>query len=166
MSVDADLSLSLSAALGGLSARVGGLCERLDRDTRFREKAAQASRVVPFIMNIPISGSAGSLNPAPNCGPDVGYFWSIRRLSATGFTAGNVVVYIDSTAGQPIWIVTGAAIGIYESDWGKGHQFIHPNSNLAVNATGITSANNQVIIYGDADQFESWLLPWYQGTVD
>jgi len=166
MSVDADLGVSLSAAVGGLTAQMSVLTDRLDRDNRFRERAAQASRVVPFVMNIPISGSAGSLNPAPNCGPDTGYFWSIRRLAATGFTAGNVIVYIDNIAGQPIWYATGAAIGVTLNDWGKGHQFIHPNSNLAVNCTGITSANNQVIIYGDADQFESWLLPWYQGTVD
>ena len=166
MSVDADLSVSLSAGLGGLSAQIGGLCDRMDRDNRIRERAAQASRVVPFVLNIPIVSSAGSLNPAPNCGPDLGYFWSIRRLAATGFTAGNVVVYIDNIAGQPIWTAAGGALGVVLSDWGNGHQFVHPNSNLAVNCTGITSANNQVVIYGDADQFESWLLPWYQGTVD
>jgi len=83
MSVDADLSLSLSAALGGLSAQVGGMCDRMDRDNRFRDRVAQASRVVPFVMNVPIVSSAGSLSPAPNCGPDVGYYWSIRRLAAT-----------------------------------------------------------------------------------
>ena len=166
MSVDADLSLSLSAALAGLSAQVGGMCDRMDRDNRFRDRVAQASRVVPFVMNVPIVSSAGSLSPAPNCGPDVGYYWSIRRLAATGFTVGNVVVYIDNIAGQPIWVAAGATIGVTVADWGKGHQFVHPNSNLAVNCTGITSANNQVVIYGDADQFESWLLPWYQGTVD
>ena len=166
MSVDADLSLSLSAALGGLSAQVGGMCDRMDRDNRFRDRVAQASRVVPFVMNVPIVSSAGSLSPAPNCGPDVGYYWSIRRLAATGFTVGNVVVYIDNIAGQPIWVAAGATIGVTVADWGKGHQFVHPNSSLAVNCTGITSANNQVIIYGDADQVESWLWPWYLGTVE
>jgi hypothetical protein len=161
-----DGSVQLAASLSESALRTGGLCDRMDREYRLRDRAAQATRTIPFVMNIPIVSSAGSLNPAPNCGPDTGYYWSIRQISAIGFTAGQVTIYVDNIAGQPIWTQTGSAVGIYVSDYGKSHKPIHPNSNLAVNCTGITSANNQVIIYGDADQVESWLWPWYLGTVE
>jgi hypothetical protein len=156
------MDVSLSANIGALARSTKGLCERLDREHAFRQRALQATRQIPFVINLPIAGGAGSLNPVPATGPDVGYFWSIRRLSATGFSAGTVIISIDSTAGEPIQTFTGATIGTYVQTFGKGHQMVHPNSNLAISAAGITGT---VIVYGSADQFESWLLPFYMGSI-
>jgi hypothetical protein len=161
---DLDLEVSLRAGLGSLVQGIGLMNDKLEREWRFRQKAAQATRQIPFVINLPIASSAGNFNPVPgSLGPDIGYYWSIRRLSATGFTAGQVNLYIDSVNGEPLWTFTGSAVGIYVQNWGKGHQMVHPGSTLAISATGITGG--PVVVYGSADQFESWLLPFYMGSV-
>jgi hypothetical protein len=158
-SVTAGLEIDLSAQL---CAAINGLSARLDRDTQRRQAAAQRAsqiyRQIPFVINLTISSSAGSLNPVPACGPPIGYFWSIRRFSATGFTAGTVILFIDSTSGEPIETFTGASIGSYIQTYGKGHQVMHPGSNLAITATGITGT---VTVYGAADQLETAYFPAY-----
>lgn len=154
--LDADLTVSLSAALGGLTAAVGGLCTRMDREAAHRQRAGEAFRQVPFIINVPLTAGAATLNPSP-VGPELGYYWSIRKLAAVNFTAGTVNTYIDNIGGEPIVPFPAAAVNTF----GKGEQLIHPSSNIAVVAAGITGT---VQIWGKADQFESWLLPWYIGT--
>lgn len=154
--LDADLSVSLSAALGGLATQIGRLGARLDRESAFRQQAMEAFRQVPFIINVPLVAGAATINPAP-AGPDTGYYWSIRRLAAVGFTAGTVNTYVDNTGGEPIVPFPQSAVFTF----GKGEQLINPNSNIAIVAAGITGT---VQIWGRADQFESWLLPWYLGA--
>lgn len=156
MTAEADFGVSLVASLNGLADRVGGLCDRLDHEARFRQAAAQAFRQVPFIINVTLTAGAGNLNPSP-FGPDTGYYWSIRKLSAVGFTAGSVNTYVDNIGGEPIVPYPVSAVNTF----GKGEQLIHPGSSIAVNATGITGT---VQLWGQADQFETWLLPWYLGA--
>jgi hypothetical protein len=73
------------------------------------------------------------------------------------FTAGSVNTYVDNTAGEPICPFPAAAVNTF----GKGEQLMNPMSRIAVVATGITGT---VQIWGAADQFETWLLPWYMGA--
>jgi hypothetical protein len=155
--IEIDGGVSLQASLNGLTAAVSGMCQRLDREWQFRQRANDAFRVVPFIINVPLVSGAATLNPT-QAGPDAGYYWSIRKLSAVGFTAGTVSTYVDNTGGEPIVPFTVSAVNTF----GKGEQLLHPNSNIAVVASGITGT---VQLWGQADQFESWLLPWYAGTV-
>jgi hypothetical protein len=155
--IEIDGGVSLQASLNGLTAAVSGMCQRLDREWQFRQRANDAFRVVPFIINVPLVSGAATLNPT-QAGPDAGYYWSIRKLSAVGFTAGTVDTYVDNTGGEPIVPFTVSAVNTF----GKGEQLLHPNSNIAVVASGITGT---VQLWGQADQFESWLLPWYAGTV-
>jgi hypothetical protein len=155
--IELDGGVSLQASLNGLAAKVGGLCDRLDRQAALARRASQAFRQVPFVINVPLVAGAATLNPAPTDGPGVGYFWSVRKLAAVGFTAGSVNVYIDNTGGEPVVPFPAAAVNTF----GKGEQLINPNSNIAVSATGITGT---VQIWGRADCFESWLLPWYMGA--
>lgn len=154
--LDADLTVSLTAALGGLTSAIGGFCTRMDRETARRVRASEAFRQVPFIINVPLTAGAATLNPSP-VGPELGYYWSIRKLAAVNFTAGTVNTYIDNTGGEPIVPFPVAAVNTF----GKGEQLVHPSSNIAVVAAGITGT---VQIWGKADQFEAWLLPWYIGT--
>jgi hypothetical protein len=149
--------VSLQASLDGLTAAVSGMCGRMDREFQFRQRANDAFRVVPFIINVPLTAGAATINPTQS-GPDAGFYWSIRKMSAVGFTAGTVSTYVDNTGGEPIVPFTVSAVNTF----GKGEQLLHPNSNIAVEAAGITGT---VQIWGQADQFESWLLPWYMGTV-
>ena len=154
--LDADLTVSLSAALGNLAGAMNGMCTRMDRETARRIRASEAFRQVPFIINVPLVGGAATLNPS-TIGPELGYYWSIRKLAAVNFTAGTVNTYIDNTGGEPIVPFPVAAVNTF----GRGEQLVHPSSNIAVVATGITGT---VQIWGKADQFESWLLPWYLGA--
>lgn len=156
MTVEADFSGSLIASIGQLTAKIGALHDQLDMERKLRQHAAQSFRQVPFIINVPLVAGAATLNPT-TAGPDIGYYWSIRKLSAVGFTAGTVNTYIDNTGGEPIVPYPAAAVNTF----GKGEQLINPNSSIAIVATGITGT---VQIWGKADQFETWLLPWYMGA--
>lgn len=158
MTAEADFSFGagLAASMNGLAAQVGGLCERLDREAKFRQKANEAFRQVPIVINVPLTAGAANLNPTI-FGPDIGFYWSIRKLSAVGFTAGTVNTYVDNTGGEPIVPFAVSAVNTF----GKGEQLLHPGSAIAVLASGITGT---VQIWGQADQFETWLLPWYLGT--
>lgn len=154
---DAGFSLNLIASLNGLTAALGEFNGRLGREADLRQRAAQAFRQVPFIINVPLTAGAATINPVANSGPDVGYYWSIRKLAAVSFTAGTVNTYIDNTGGEPI--VPFPQAGVFT--FGKMEQLLNPGSNIAVVAAGITGT---VQIWGKADQFESWLLPWYAGA--
>ena len=157
MTAGADLSLdvSLSGTLADLARGVSRLCDRMDKEARLRQRANEALRQVPFIINVPLVAGAANLNPTV-VGPDIGYYWSVRKLAAVGFTAGTVSTYIDSTGGEPLMPFTQAAVVTI----GGAELLMHPNSSIAVLATGITGT---VQIWGAADQFETWLLPWYIG---
>jgi hypothetical protein len=158
MTAEASFGVQLAASLDGLARRVGGLCDRMDRDAAFIQRANQAYVQVPFIINTVLSSGAVTLNPVPNGpGPDLGYFWSIRKLSAVGFTAGTVNLYVDNTGGEPI--VPFPQTGVFT--FGKGEQVMNPGSTIALVASGITGT---VQIWGKADQIESWLWPWYIGA--
>lgn len=139
-----------------LTAAVNGLNRRMDAREALKQRASQAFRQAPFIINVPLTAGAATINPTTT-GPDTGYYWSIRKLCAVNFTAGTVNVYVDNTGGEPI--VPFPSAGVFT--FGKGEQLLHPSSNIAVVAAGITGT---VQIWGTADIFESWLLPWYIGS--
>jgi hypothetical protein len=154
--LSADLAAQLCVSLDGLAVKIGGLSDRYDRSTQQRARAAQVIRQVPFILNVPLVAGAATINPS-TVGPDIGYYWSIRKLAAVNFTAGTVNTYIDNTGGEPIVPFPVAAVNTF----GKMEQFLNPGSAIAIVATGITGT---VQIWGKADQFEAWALPWYMGT--
>lgn len=146
------LDLSVFAQL---AASLGAVAEALNRENAHRQRMLQVIRQVPFIINVPLTAGAATLNPT-SYGPDVGYYWSIKKIAAVNFTAGTVNTYIDNTGGEPIVPFTQAGV----ASFGKGQQLMHPGSNIAVVAAGITGT---VQIWGKADMFESWYLPYYLG---
>ena len=159
MTVEADASagVSLVASLTGLSRSIDGWCQRMDAAERFKRRAADALRQVPFAGAITLSGGAGTLQDYARFGVPNGYYCSVRRLTAQGFTAGTVTAYIDGTSGEPVMPFSVAAVNTI----GKGELLVHPLSQLVFGATGITGT---VTIWGAADVFETWLLPFYIGA--
>lgn len=155
MSIQAEGNLSLMASINGLTAAVGGLSDRMDRRAKFIQRANEAYRQVPFIINVPLVSGAATINPSTS-GPDIGFFWSIRKLAAVNFTAGTVNTYVDNTNGEPIVPFPVAAVNTF----GKGEQVLNPGSSIAIAATGITGT---VQLWGKADQVEEWLWPFYIG---
>ena len=156
MTAEADLNVSLAASLDGLAQAVNGLHNGISKANRLRQRAAEQFRQVPFIINVPLSSGAATIN-ASDAGPNLGFYWSVRKFAAVGFSAGTVNTYIDNTGGEPL--VFFAAAGV--QTFGKGHLLIHPNSNIAIAAASITGT---VQLWGTADQFEHWMLPWYMGA--
>ena len=158
--IDASASVSLAASLNGLAAVVGGLCQRMDREVQHRQQANQAFRQVSIGKGMAITAGAGSVHLEPH-GPPPGYFWSIRRLTAYNYSAGTVTAFVDSTAGEPLVAFPASAVFTF----GKGEMLIHPSSSILVTGTSITPVTGSyVYLWGSADQFESWLLPWYMGA--
>lgn len=159
MTVQAEASagLELVGSLRGLSTAVNGWCERMDKAERFKRRAADALRQVPFAGAITLAAGAGTLQDYARFGVPTGYYWSVRRLTAQGFTAGTVTAYIDGTSGEPVMPFSVAAVNTI----GKGELLVHPLSQLVFGATGITGT---VTIWGVADVFETWLLPFYIGA--
>ena len=157
--LDADLTVSLSAALGGLAASVGGLCTRMDREFERSARKSDVLRSGPFGVNVPLSAGAtigGWFAQSPNLGPPAGYVWSVRALVAQGYTAGTVTVYIDNPNGATFAGYPQA--GLYT--FGRGERLLRPMSQMVVVASGITGV---LQLYGDADVFPSWYLPEYIG---
>src|SRR5271163_3740398 len=92
VTIDASADLSLVASLNGLAAGVGGLCQRMDQEHALRQRAAQSFRQVPLVKGINVNGTSTISHVEPH-GPPAGFYWSIRRLTAYGYTAGTVTVF-------------------------------------------------------------------------
>jgi len=161
--LEVDFSAQLLAGLNELSGKIGGLSSRLDREATVRQRAAQSFRQVPIVKGINTAGSATTSHIEPH-GPPQGYYWSIRRLTAYNYSAGTVTVFRDSpdgVNGEPM--IAFPSAGVYT--FGKGEMLLSPQTNLIVTWSGLTViTGNFISIWGAADQFETWLLPWYMGA--
>jgi hypothetical protein len=143
----------LSASLGSVAVELRRQCDRQQRLTQ----ALRQLTVGPGV--IPISGGAGTLSQDPMFGPNTGYFWSVRRLSAWGFTAGTVTVYLNQPGGEilPSFPAPGS------NTFGRGEVMLQPLDTLIFVASGITLASGfgQVIVQGVADNGELWIQTDY-----
>src|SRR5579862_7070094 len=155
---EVDIGAQLVAGVNGLSAKIGGLCDRLDSQARFVRRANEAFRKYSFPINVnsQLSSGAATVNMTSH-GPGAGYMWGIRRFTCQGFTAGTVTFYLDNTNGESVMPFPAAAVNTI----GKGELVMKPMQRLAYTATGITGTP---IAWVDVDVFEEWLLPWYIGA--
>jgi len=137
-----------------------------DRRSRLFERLHQ----VPIgAIQVPITAGAGAFQMNDLLMPKAGYMWSVRRLTASGYSAGTVVVYkggfvsggVYSGGGEPL--VPFAAAGT--TSLGRGAGLLDQGDPLIVVCTGITLVAGfaGVQINGAADMFERWLLPEYLG---
>lgn len=106
----------------------------------------------PFGGAIALTGGNGTLDVGGMFEPPRGLIWSIRRLSATGYTAGSVSVTIDGL--EPVAPFPSAGVFYF----GQGNLLLEAGHRLVFTATGITGAVN---IFGRADQFPYWYLSEY-----
>lgn len=103
-------------------------------------------------------GASGTIQQPGTLGPAIRHYWSIRRLSAEGFTAGTVTFYDSSTVGEPLATFAGAAGVIAPQTFATGALLLHPQHYLVIVASGITGT---VTILGSADLVPDWYLTDY-----
>jgi hypothetical protein len=163
---EAGLDLSVFGHLGTQFARIAELMEHRERR---RAKLFEQLHQVPISPpQITITSSAGVLASVDLLSPKAGYMWSIRRLTATLFTAGTVLAYKNgfvqgttAVGGEPVAPFSAAGVLMF----GRGELLLDQNDQLVFTASGITLASGStgVQINGAADCFERWLLPEYLG---
>jgi hypothetical protein len=120
-------------------------------------------------LQVTISGGAGAYQMPDLLSPKAGYMWSVRRITASGYSAGTVTVYKNGAVvggsavagGEPV--MPFAAAGT--STAGRGEILLDQNDQLIIVCSGITLSAGfaGVQINGAADFFERWLLPEYLG---
>jgi len=152
-------------AEAGLSVAIGKMTRSLEYESRWRERVAQAVTQLDFAIGdqISIDGSGnGTLDIPDKFMAKTGYIWSVRRLTARGWTAGTVTAYRNSVNGEPVapWIDPAGGAGGAVFTFGRGEQLLKPGDRLVFQAAGLDAAPN---IWGVADCFESWYLPFYIG---
>jgi len=159
--------VAASAMLEIGRAQAGGPSAR-DGDARAR--AFERLHQVPVgAVQVPLSGGAGAYQMADLLSPKAGFMWGVRRLTASGYTAGSVIAYKNGAVvggaylggGEPI--VAFPAAGV--QTLGRGECLLDQNDQIIIVCTGITlsSGYQGVQVNGAADCFERWLLPEYMG---
>jgi hypothetical protein len=132
MTDDGGIAFDFSA---GLQASIGSLTDEMKAWRSGRQRLAQA--VHPFVIpGIPLSLStgAGTLNQPNILSPRTGKFWDIRRISCTGYTAGTVTCYLNSTSGDIVALFASAGVLLN----GKAQLLIGANDLLVFGAASIT----------------------------
>ena len=117
---------------------------------------------------IPVSGAAVGLTN-DQMGPMTGWYWSIRRLEANGFTAGTVAVYKNAvqTGFGANAALTGELLFTFPQagtyTFGRREMLLNPDDNISLVCTGATLAAGitGITVGGAADQFPTWYLPHY-----
>jgi hypothetical protein len=148
--IELDIGAQLIASIETLSAA-------LVRQEQQRQRMAQCIRQIP--LKAPQANAAGVIDYPDLLAVKTGYYWGVRRLTLSGFSAGSAVVYINglagTTAGEPVPYAQAATF-----TFGRGEFLLHPGDRLVVQATGVTG---YVQLDGAADCFEQWYLPHYIG---
>lgn len=143
-----DVTARLTASLNGVAAMI----DRANQYAGFCGKA----EVQQVPLTAPQANAAGIIDYPDLLAVKTGYYWSVRRLALSGFTAGTALVCLNGVGGEPVAAFAQAAVFTF----GRGELLMHPGDRLVVAATGITGT---VQLNGAADCFLSWYLPWYIG---
>jgi hypothetical protein len=161
------------AIFGRLASQLTRLADSMEDRRRHQIHLFQQSHQVPIgPLQIPITAGAGALQQTEMSGPKAGFMWSIRRLTATGYTAGSVIAYKNGAivggaiapGSEPLIPFTQAGTNFI----GRGEALLDQNDSLLIVCTGITLAAgyNWVQINGAADNISRDLLPDYLGLSD
>lgn len=138
-SVGAEADADLRVAIGRLARAVEVLT--LDQDGAWPvEIPAHA---------ITLTAGAGTLDIPNELGPNTGYFWAVEYVSAAGFTAGTVNVYLSTpdTVAQSNVRFPFTSAGVWEP--GRTAAILVPGDRLVFVAAGITG---NVVISGKVTQ--------------
>src|SRR5580658_1959559 len=163
------IDLSVFGSIGESLSRMASMME--NRENRRRKLFEQLHQVPITCPDIPINSGAGVLQMPDTLSPKAGYMWSIRRLAATGFTAGTVLGYKNGfVTGNGANAVAngGEAVAPFSQaevlTFGRGELLLDQNDQLIWTAASITlsvAGSSGIQIGGAADCFERWLLPEY-----
>lgn len=148
MSVEVGFDLKL--ALDDLHKTVDKIDKRLTSNTGIVNQEIIAGQIA-------ISAGTGTLDPATAFEPITGFVWSVRRLTAYGYTAGTVTGFISGM--EPVAPFPSAGVFTYP----RGALILMPGEKLTFTATGITLASGitAVQIWGRADAFPVGYLSEY-----
>lgn len=142
--------------IGGLLEVFIGLGHKLDREHEWRVKHSDIVTQVPVLAQITGNGTADT--GRPQMGPPAGQCWSIRWLSFTGYSAGQVAVNINALEPFLPFIPPPSATFPGMLNWGRGGFLLMPGDRITATSTGITG---NVLVAGRADLFPEFYLPTY-----
>lgn len=145
--IELDIGVQLVAAIETLAAAYA-------RQESKRQRMAQAIRQVPLVANNP---TGNVIDSSETLRVHDGYYWSVRRLTLSGFSAGTAVIYRNS----PIAGIGEVLVPFSQAatlTFGRGEMLLGPGDRLVAQFTGITGTPQ---LNGAADMFEMWLLPDY-----
>jgi hypothetical protein len=155
----------------GVAATIGrNVADRYDSSNgseEHRRKFETLHQIPIGAIQVPITAGAGVFQMNDMLMPKAGYMWSVRRLTASGYTAGAVTVFKGGAivggaytgGGDPVSPFAAAATNTF----GRGEVLLDQGDALIVVCTGITLSAGfaGVQINGAADCFERWMLPRY-----
>lgn len=161
-SLDEVVARTRGNGLGGkfaatLDVVLGRVSKRMDRDERDDSLMRLIVPVPITAPQIPLAAGAGKLDSSvagQTLGPNTGFAWDVRKLNATGFTAGTVTAYRNLVGDENIeavWTVAGAFTF-------SGGIILVDSDDLIFVAAGITGT---VTISGWAINIPTPLLPEY-----
>jgi hypothetical protein len=134
-----------------LDAGMRRMADAMDREQHYRLALAQAIYPLPIdVMQIPLTAGAGVLDLPQLLRPTLGRYWDVKTISATGFSAGTVAVYINGVGLASRGVITSATLPLF---YGKGQCALKGNSDrlvfVAAGITGTVSVSVQVVHVAD-----------------
>lgn len=155
---------------GGFGVAAGAMLAMMQRDQDRRDDPRwlfDRMHQVPLgPLQVPLVAGNGAYQMNDFLMPKAGYMWSVRRITASGYSAGSVVVYKGGNVvggtytggGDPIPFSTAGA-----NTLGRGEFLLDQGDALVIVCTGITLLTGfaGVQITGAADCFKRELLPDY-----
>jgi hypothetical protein len=133
------------------------LKENRDEENRAALEGIKYFRL-PTLYATPASGTvvlgqswAGQSYTGQIIGPNSGFAWSVRRLSANGLGTGNspdiLNVYRNGTQGNPVWQLNGNNWGY---SFGPAELLLLPGELLVAASLGSMTSTQQITLTGDA----------------
>jgi hypothetical protein len=136
--IDLDLSASIAAAVG----RGVSLALERDHQRRVAEYAELTELVYPFNIDPQPLPANGVLDVPRLLGPIAGFSWQVDRLTAQGYSAGTVIVWVNAVV-QAGAVIAGEQLFQFPS---AGAQFqrhmrmMRYGERLVVSASGLVAS--------------------------
>lgn len=132
-----------------------------DREKRERDALSGIKYFrLPALYATPAAGTAVLGTVAGQfTGPNAGYVWSIRRLSASGLGTGSspdiLNIYRNGTGVAPMWQLNGNNWGY---SFGPTEMLLLPGENLIAASLGSLVSTQQISLTGDAIEVPQALI--------
>jgi hypothetical protein len=157
-----------AGAMAQIGQRAADKYGGMTHSERIRKHMENLHQVPIGAIQVPITGGIGAFQMNDLLSVRAGYMWSVRRLTASGYTAGSVIAYKGGAVvggtytggGDPFPFSAAGSATI-----GRAELLLDQGDALIIVCTGITLSAGfaGVQINGAADCFERWYLPHYLG---